>query len=295
MRQARSSTEARKKGEGNKRRIENLPDKHSQATTYDAAKDGRHGSGTIEVSLPNTTHDPTTESRFKLIQKMELDNEVDYNVTEEGDDDLPDIVKLSKRATASRKRKSYPKLFDLTKEALTPEPDGDINHPTKRSRGELPSVEEMQRTAMAGEVLEQLQPKGQRLKDSVLEFIMEVLFAIFWPHHGDNKSARVTHPLWFNADEETLPQELRDLEKYDVIFFPIHHKEMEHWTMGVLHITKRTIHCDFYDSLHSLASVAKVKDRLKAWIEESGSSRIVSFEKKASVQGRAYRPIDMPS
>ncbi|KAM6506857.1 hypothetical protein FALCPG4_018678 [Fusarium falciforme] len=294
MRQARSSTEARKKGEGKKRRIENLPDEHSQATTYDAAKEEREDDGTIEVFSPNTTHHPTTKSRFELIQKMEADNEVD-DVTDKGDDDRVDIVELSKRATASRKRKSCPKLFDLTKEALTPEPDGGINHPTKRSRGELPSVEEMQLTATAGEVLEQLQPKGQRLKYSVLEFIMEVLFAIFWQHHGDNKSARVTHPLWFSADEEMLPQELRNLEKYDVIFFPIYHKEMEHWTMGVLHITKHTIHCDFYNSLHSPAITAKVKDRLKAWIEESGSSRIVSFGKKASVQRRAYRPFDMPS
>ncbi|KAH6705741.1 hypothetical protein EV126DRAFT_175199 [Verticillium dahliae] len=109
---------------------------------------------------------------------------------------------------------------------------------------------------------------------------MEVLFAIFWPHHGDNKSARVTHPLWFNADEQTLPQELRDFENYDVIFFPIHHKEMEHWTMGVLHIKKRTIHCDFYNSLPGTTSAAKVKERLKAWIGESGSSRVVSFENK---------------
>ncbi|KAM6506826.1 hypothetical protein FALCPG4_018647 [Fusarium falciforme] len=160
---------------------------------------------------------------------MEPDNEVDDDVTDEGDDDLLDIVEISKRATASRKRKSCPEIFDLTKEALTPEPDGDINHPTKRSRGELPSVEEVQWTATADEVLKQLQPEGQRLNDSVLQFIMEVLFAIFWPHRGDNKSARVTHPLLFNADEETLPQELRDFENDDVIFFPIHHKE---WSTG---------------------------------------------------------------
>src|SRR5690349_9326046 len=64
MRQARSSTEARKKGEGKKRRIENLPDEHSQATTYDAAKEEREDDGTIEVFSPNTTHHPTTKSRF---------------------------------------------------------------------------------------------------------------------------------------------------------------------------------------------------------------------------------------
>jgi hypothetical protein len=87
---------------------------------------------------------------------MELDNEVDDGVTDEGDDDLLDIVELSKRATASRKRKSCPKLFDLTKEALTPEPDGDINHPIKRSRGELLSVEEVEWAATADEVLKQL-------------------------------------------------------------------------------------------------------------------------------------------
>ncbi|KAF3342155.1 hypothetical protein VDGL01_12586 [Verticillium dahliae] len=295
MRQARPSTEARKKGEANKRLIENLPDKHSQATIHDAAKEERHNDVTIEVASPNTTQDPTNESRFELVQQMEPDNELDDGVADEGDGDLLDIEELLKRATASRKRKACPKILDLTKEALTPRPDGDINHRTKRSRGELPSVDEVQWTATADEVLKQLQPEGQRLKDSVLQFIMEVLFAIFWPHHGDNKSARVTHPLWFNADEQTLPQELRDFENYDVIFFPIHHKEMEHWTMGVLHIKKRTIHCDFYNSLPGTTSAAKVKERLKAWIGESGSSRVVSFENKASVQGRAYRPIDMPS
>ena len=284
MRQARSSTEARKKGEGNKRRIENLPDEHSRATTHDAAKKERHDYGTIEVGFLNTTYDPITESRFELVQRTGPDNEVDDDITDEGDDDLPDILGLSKRVTASRKRKTRHKTVDLTKEALTPEPDGDINHPTKRSRGELPSAEEVQWTATADEVLKQLQPKGQSLKDSVLQFIMEVLFAIFWPHRGDNKSARVAHPLWFNADEETLPQELRDFENYDVIFFPIHHKEIGHWTMGVLHITKRTIHCDFYNSVTSTTSAAKVKERLKAWIGEGGSSRVVSFENKVSSQ-----------
>ncbi|KAM5359505.1 hypothetical protein ACJZ2D_014440 [Fusarium nematophilum] len=263
------------------RRIENQPDEHSQATTKDTTKEERHEDGTIEVILPNTTHDQITESRFELIQQMEPDNEVDDGFADEGDDDLPDIAELSKRVTASRKRKSCYKLIDLTEEALSPRPDGDINHPTKRSRGELPSAEEVQWTATADEVLKQLQPEGQSLKDSVLQFIMEVLFAIFWPHHEDNKSARVTHPLWFNADEETLPQELRDFENYDVIFFAIHHKGIEHWTVGVLHITKCTIHCDFYDSLPGTTSATKVKDRLKAWIEESGSSRVVTFENKA--------------
>lgn len=74
---------------------------------------------------------------------MEPNNEVDNDITDEGNDDLPDIMKLSKRAMASRKLKSCPKLFDLTKEALTLEPDGDINYPTERSRGELPSAEEV--------------------------------------------------------------------------------------------------------------------------------------------------------
>jgi hypothetical protein len=68
MRQARLSTEARKKGEGNKRLIENLPDKHSQATIHDAAKEERHDDITIEVVLPNTTQGPITESRFELVQ-----------------------------------------------------------------------------------------------------------------------------------------------------------------------------------------------------------------------------------
>ncbi|KAJ3469824.1 hypothetical protein MRS44_003889 [Fusarium solani] len=127
------------------------------ATTKDMAKEERHEDGTIE-------------SRFELIQQMEPDNEVDEGIA---DDDLPDILGLSKRVTASRKRKERHKIVDLTKEALTPEPDGDINHPPKRSRGELPSAEEVQ-------------------------------------------------------CKETLPQELQDFEKYDIIFFPIHHGGMEH-------------------------------------------------------------------
>jgi hypothetical protein len=94
----------------------------------------------------------------------------------------------------------------------------------------------------------------------------------------------VTHSLWFNADEETPPQELRDFENYDVIFFLIPYKGIEHWMMGVLHITKRTIHCDFNNSLPGTTSAVKVKDHLKAWIEESGLSRVVSFANKVSFQ-----------
>ncbi|RMJ05016.1 hypothetical protein CDV36_014320 [Fusarium kuroshium] len=245
VRQARSSAEGRKKGEGNMKRIEKQPDEHSQVTTKDIVKEERHEYGTIEVSLPNTTHDPTTESRFEL---KEPDNEADDGVIDEGDDDLPDVADLTRRAIASKKRKSRHKLIDLTEEALSTGPDGHINHPMKRSR-QLRSAEEVQWTATADEVLKQLQPPGQRLNDSVLQFMMDVLFAIFWLQHGEKKAARVTHPLWFNADEETLPQELRDFEKYDIVFFPIHHRELGHWTLGVLHITTSAIDCDFYDSL----------------------------------------------
>ncbi|KAM6513148.1 hypothetical protein FALCPG4_015615 [Fusarium falciforme] len=281
MRQARSSTEARKRGEGNMRRIENQPDEHSRATTKDTAKEGRHEDGTIKVMLPNITHDPITESRFELIQQMEPDNEVDEGIPDEGDegdDDLPHIEELSKRFTASKKRKERHKLIDLTEEALSPGPDGDINHPTKRSRGELPSAEEPQWTATANEVWEQLRLKGKRLNDSVLQFIIEVLFALFWPRHGDNKAARLTHPLWFNADKKTLPQELRDFENYDTIFFPIHHERMEHWAVGVLQITKHTIHCDFYDSAPSMIGAKQIEGRLKAWLEKSGSSHMREAE-----------------
>jgi hypothetical protein len=164
MRQARSRTEAGKKGEGNKRRTENQPDEYSQVTTKDAAKEERHQDVTTEAISPNITHDPINESYFELIQQMEPDNEADEGIadegiadeSDEGDDDLPDIVGVSKRLTASMKRKSPHKLIDLTEEALYPGPDGNINHPTKHSRGELPSAEEVQWTAITDEVFEQL-------------------------------------------------------------------------------------------------------------------------------------------
>ncbi|RSL40683.1 hypothetical protein CEP54_016049 [Fusarium duplospermum] len=190
---------------------------------------------------------------------MEPDNEVDEGIPDGGDDDLPDIAELSKRATASKKRKERHKFIDLIEEALSPGPDGDINQPTKRLRGELPSAEDVQWTATADEVWKQLRLIDERLNDSVLQFIIEVLFAIFWPRHGDNKTARLTHPLWFNANRKTLPQELRDFEKYDMIFFPIHYEGMEHWAVGA----------------------KQVEGRLKAWLEEIGSSREITFANKA--------------
>jgi hypothetical protein len=59
---------------------------------------------------------------------------------------------------------------------------------------------------------------------------------------------------------------------------------MEHWAVGVLHITKHTIHCDFYDSAPPMIGAKQVEGRLKAWLEESGSSHTITFANKVSFQ-----------
>ncbi|KAH6879836.1 hypothetical protein B0T10DRAFT_464367 [Thelonectria olida] len=116
-----------------------------------------------------------------------------------------------------------------------------------------------------------------------MEFISQIIFAQFWTHP---KAGRLLDPLWFeaDADEKTLPQQLRDLHKDQILFFPIHHQDVGHWTLGVVDITLPAVRFDFYDSLSDNGRATAANVRFEKWLKEYGPSYDMKFQKKDCAQ-----------
>jgi len=146
------------------------------------------------------------------------------------------------------------------------------------SSGEMPPV-----PVTLSKAISELEDPKRRLTDDTMYHVIQALKREEAGHTSKSQSL-VLDPLWLELDGPYQPPKLPTAAGLGQrIFFPLHHRQIEHWTLAVMVVQSTKIHVDHYDSCTSPERSEHTCKRMSEWVKGMGMKEAPVFESKVSI------------